>query len=292
MQFSLYRRESDVDASFVLTLSSIRDPDHCPSSVLIRLLQAIGPIEWLTWMSGKTESRTYRAPRLGWVFRSVPSIIPIWMGHRTETRTSARSDRIVREIVLVMPDELHASLAQRALATGLAVEHYLIRVLSGIAERWAAQEPQRPLIQASYIGALVPVVPLESAHEEPRLALERAPASHARERELVEATIAFLVRAMREYRGLTQTDLATELGAGWSRNAVASLEARRRMLQFAEYPLLCRALRIEPDKLLRLIPQWRLLAGEPHLLTAENRSEETGISDGSRPGRASWPQDR
>jgi transcriptional regulator with XRE-family HTH domain len=63
-----------------------------------------------------------------------------------------------------------------------------------------------------------------------------------------------ILNASRKDADVSQSELATMLG--WTRNMVANLESGRRVVRLTDFLLVARALRIEPERLLRRILQW------------------------------------
>ena len=66
--------------------------------------------------------------------------------------------------------------------------------------------------------------------------------------------VGIILKATREDLDLSQEKLAGILG--WTRNMVANLESGRRRLTFADFVLVSRAFKIEPEKMLRRILDW------------------------------------
>jgi transcriptional regulator with XRE-family HTH domain len=74
------------------------------------------------------------------------------------------------------------------------------------------------------------------------------------ERARLERAIRAVLGASREDFDVSQRQLAGKLG--WSRNVVANLETGRRVLGLADFVLIARELRIEPERLLHRILRW------------------------------------
>jgi DNA-binding Xre family transcriptional regulator len=167
------------------------------------------------------------------------------------------------DILFEVPSDLHAQLTQRAASAGLSLSAYLLRELQRRSGFPTPEEFGAGLLRQGLPGggALLPSLPLVVARSSPEHSKHDAPSINARERQTLEMIIPVVVGALREYRGMTQAELAAAMG--WTRNQVANLECSRKPLEFADYPRLCRVLRIAPERLLRLITQWLLLAGDP-----------------------------
>ena len=76
----------------------------------------------------------------------------------------------------------------------------------------------------------------------------------ADERKWLEKVISVVLSASREDSDVSQQQLASKLG--WSRNVVANLETGRRVMTLADFVLIARALRVEPERLLTRILRW------------------------------------
>jgi transcriptional regulator with XRE-family HTH domain len=63
-----------------------------------------------------------------------------------------------------------------------------------------------------------------------------------------------ILRASRVDADVSQEELATQLG--WTRNMIANLESGRRVVRLGDFVVIARALKIEPERLLRRILQW------------------------------------
>jgi ribosome-binding protein aMBF1 (putative translation factor) len=74
------------------------------------------------------------------------------------------------------------------------------------------------------------------------------------ERARLERAIQAVLGASREDLDVSQKQLAVKLG--WTRNVVANLETGRRVLGLADFVLIARELRIEPERLLLRILRW------------------------------------
>jgi transcriptional regulator with XRE-family HTH domain len=76
------------------------------------------------------------------------------------------------------------------------------------------------------------------------------------ERARLERAIRAVLGASREDADVSQKQLAVKLG--WTRNVVANLETGRRVVGLADFVLIARELRIEPERLLLRILRWWL----------------------------------
>jgi predicted transcriptional regulator len=74
------------------------------------------------------------------------------------------------------------------------------------------------------------------------------------ERARLERAIRAVLGASREDSDVSQRQLAGKLG--WTRNVIANLETGRRVLGLADFVLIARELRIEPERLLHRILRW------------------------------------
>ena len=74
------------------------------------------------------------------------------------------------------------------------------------------------------------------------------------ERARLERAIRAVLGASREDLDVSQKQLALKLG--WTRNVVANLETGRRVVGLADFVLIARELRIEPERLLLRILRW------------------------------------
>ena len=66
--------------------------------------------------------------------------------------------------------------------------------------------------------------------------------------------VSTILKASREDSDVSQEKLAKQLG--WTRNMIANLESGRRVVRFADFVVIAKALHIEPERLLRRILQW------------------------------------
>lgn len=73
-------------------------------------------------------------------------------------------------------------------------------------------------------------------------------------RRILESRVRVVLKASREDSDRSQQDLATSLG--WSRNMIANMETGRRAIGFVDFVMVARALRVEPERLLRRIFHW------------------------------------
>ena len=74
------------------------------------------------------------------------------------------------------------------------------------------------------------------------------------ERQRLEQTIVAVLKASREDLDVSRKELADRLG--WKPEQVAELEIGRRIVRAADLILIARALKIEPDALVRRIARW------------------------------------
>ena len=74
------------------------------------------------------------------------------------------------------------------------------------------------------------------------------------ERARLERAIRAVLGASREDSDVSQRQLAGKLG--WTRNVIANLETGRRVLGLADFVLIARELRVEPERLLHRILRW------------------------------------
>lgn len=74
------------------------------------------------------------------------------------------------------------------------------------------------------------------------------------ERDRLERIIVAVLKASREDLDVSRAELANRLG--WKPEQVAEFEIGRRIVRAADLILIARALKIEPDALLRRIVRW------------------------------------
>ena len=74
------------------------------------------------------------------------------------------------------------------------------------------------------------------------------------ERKRLERIIIAVVKASREDLDVSRAELADRLG--WKPEQVAELEIGRRIIRAVDLILIARALKIEPDALMRRIAKW------------------------------------
>ena len=74
------------------------------------------------------------------------------------------------------------------------------------------------------------------------------------QRERLRRVIRIVLKAAREDADISQTELAWRLE--WTRNQVANLEGGRREIGLADFIMIARALRVDPDRMLQRILQW------------------------------------
>ncbi len=65
---------------------------------------------------------------------------------------------------------------------------------------------------------------------------------------------AVVLGAMRNDSDTSQRELAKL--AGLTRNVIANIESGRKMIEFCELMMICRALKLDPVKVLNMVPQW------------------------------------
>ena len=83
--------------------------------------------------------------------------------------------------------------------------------------------------------------------------LEVSSAAEA-QRERLRRVIRIVLKAAREDADISQRELARRLE--WTRNQVANLEGGRREIGFADFIMIARALRVDPDRMLQRILHW------------------------------------
>ena len=74
------------------------------------------------------------------------------------------------------------------------------------------------------------------------------------ERQRIERIIVAVLKASREDLDISRAELADRLG--WKPEQIAELEIGRRIVRAADLILIAKALKIEPDALLRRIVRW------------------------------------
>lgn len=75
------------------------------------------------------------------------------------------------------------------------------------------------------------------------------------ERERLKRRVRTVLRASRLDSDLSQRELAAKLG--WTRNQVANVESGRRVANMDDFFLIAKAIRVDPEALLRRVLQWR-----------------------------------
>jgi ribosome-binding protein aMBF1 (putative translation factor) len=99
----------------------------------------------------------------------------------------------------------------------------------------------------------------EPVFKRPSLKLKGARVSKAEdkadaERKRLDRVIVAVLKASREDLDLSRADLADRLG--WKPEQIAELEIGRRIVRASDLILIARALKIEPDALVRRISRW------------------------------------
>ena len=74
------------------------------------------------------------------------------------------------------------------------------------------------------------------------------------ERQRIERIVVAVLKASREDLDVSRAELANRLG--WKPEQIAELEIGRRIVRAADLILIAKALKIEPDALLRRIVRW------------------------------------
>jgi transcriptional regulator with XRE-family HTH domain len=73
-------------------------------------------------------------------------------------------------------------------------------------------------------------------------------------RRMLAGRVSTILRASRIDADVSQEALARSVG--WTRNMIANLEYRRRVVRFDDFVIIAKALDVEPERLLRRVLQW------------------------------------